>query len=248
MTTQYQIDEIMSLARAAGRAVGTVSGIKSRAKRAAKNVGQAYRSGVKSGFKTAVDRQAPKRGSIGFAAQRAKRKIKVAGGGLSKTIRGKKTGYDVNVKRSATQQKNTNARKKWNELAQKAKKDPELYKRLKGAQDKVLARRKAQGKSVPSVPSRTKPPTGTLRVGKPVGPKKGMGTLGRVPVKRKPIMSNWNMSFANLINEVSPPGFEGTVKAMKKHKDIDNPYALAWHMKNMGYKSHKNKDGTDKDG
>ena len=48
------------------------------------------------------------------------------------------------------------------------------------------------------------------------------------------------------IHEVSPPGFEGTVKAMKKHKDIDNPYALAWHMKNKGYKSHKKKDGTDK--
>lgn len=48
------------------------------------------------------------------------------------------------------------------------------------------------------------------------------------------------------IQEVSPPGFEGTVKAMKKHKDIDNPYALAWHMKNKGYKSHKKKDGTDK--
>lgn len=47
-------------------------------------------------------------------------------------------------------------------------------------------------------------------------------------------------------NEVSPPGFKGTVKAMKKHKDIDNPYALAWHMKNKGYKSHKKADGSDK--
>ena len=26
--------------------------------------------------------------------------------------------------------------------------------------------------------------------------------------------------------EVSPPGFKGTVKAMKKHDEIDNPYAL----------------------
>lgn len=39
--------------------------------------------------------------------------------------------------------------------------------------------------------------------------------------------------------EKSPPGWEGTVKAMKKHKGIDNPYALAWHMKNKGMKSHK---------
>jgi hypothetical protein len=41
------------------------------------------------------------------------------------------------------------------------------------------------------------------------------------------------------INEVSPPGWEGTVKAMKKHPEIDNPWALAWSMKNKGYKSHK---------
>lgn len=41
------------------------------------------------------------------------------------------------------------------------------------------------------------------------------------------------------IVEVSPPGWEGTVKAMKKHKEIDNPWALAWSMKNKGYKSHK---------
>jgi hypothetical protein len=51
-----------------------------------------------------------------------------------------------------------------------------------------------------------------------------------------------------MLNEVSPPGFEGTVKAMKKHKEIDNPYALSWYMKNQGFKSHKKKDGTDKDG
>lgn len=49
------------------------------------------------------------------------------------------------------------------------------------------------------------------------------------------------------VNEVSPPGFEGTVKAMKKHKEIDNPYALAWYMKNKGYKSHKKANGTDKE-
>lgn len=48
------------------------------------------------------------------------------------------------------------------------------------------------------------------------------------------------------LDEVSPPGFEGTVKAMKKHKEIDNPWALAWYMKNKGYKSHKTKEGKDK--
>jgi hypothetical protein len=49
-----------------------------------------------------------------------------------------------------------------------------------------------------------------------------------------------------VVAEVAPPGFEGTVKAMKKHKDIDNPWALAWSMKNKGYKSHKKTDGTPK--
>ena len=41
------------------------------------------------------------------------------------------------------------------------------------------------------------------------------------------------------LKEGAPKGWEGTVKAMKKEKDIDNPYALANWMKNKGYKSHK---------
>jgi hypothetical protein len=36
--------------------------------------------------------------------------------------------------------------------------------------------------------------------------------------------------------EVSPPGWSGTVKAMKKNKDIDNPFALAWFLKKKGAK------------
>jgi len=40
------------------------------------------------------------------------------------------------------------------------------------------------------------------------------------------------------VNEVSPPGWAGSVKAMKKHKDIDNPFALAWSMKNKGDTAH----------
>lgn len=46
------------------------------------------------------------------------------------------------------------------------------------------------------------------------------------------------------LGEVSPPGWKGTVKAMKKKPGIDNPYALAWSMKNKGAKPHyKMKDG-----
>jgi len=41
------------------------------------------------------------------------------------------------------------------------------------------------------------------------------------------------------LEEEAPPGWEGTVKKMKKDKDIDNPWALAWWMKNKGYKSHQ---------
>ncbi len=54
------------------------------------------------------------------------------------------------------------------------------------------------------------------------------------------------ISFKKYITEVSPPGFKGTVKAMKKHKEIDNPYALAWYMKNKGDKSHYTADGKKK--
>lgn len=43
----------------------------------------------------------------------------------------------------------------------------------------------------------------------------------------------------DILAEKAPKGWEGTVKAMKKHKDIDNPYALANYMKNKGMKSHK---------
>lgn len=42
------------------------------------------------------------------------------------------------------------------------------------------------------------------------------------------------------VEEAAPKGWEGTVKAMKKHKgEIDNPWALAHWMKGKGYESHK---------
>lgn len=37
------------------------------------------------------------------------------------------------------------------------------------------------------------------------------------------------------VTEVAPEGGEHVVKALKKKKDIDNPWALAWSMKNKGY-------------
>jgi len=41
------------------------------------------------------------------------------------------------------------------------------------------------------------------------------------------------------VTEKAPEGWEGTVKAMKDKPEIDNPWALAHHMKNKGYTSHK---------
>lgn len=41
------------------------------------------------------------------------------------------------------------------------------------------------------------------------------------------------------INESAPEGWEKTVKAMKKHKEIDNPWALANWMKKKGYHPKK---------
>lgn len=43
------------------------------------------------------------------------------------------------------------------------------------------------------------------------------------------------------MNEKTPAEWEGTVKAMKKHKEIDNPFALAQYMKKKGYTPHKGK-------
>lgn len=47
------------------------------------------------------------------------------------------------------------------------------------------------------------------------------------------------MKMFGMMKEAAPDGWEGTVKAMKKHDDINNPFALAHWMKNKGYKSHK---------
>lgn len=46
--------------------------------------------------------------------------------------------------------------------------------------------------------------------------------------------------------EKSPPGWKGTVKAMKSHDEIDNPYALAWSMKKKGAKPHYKDDDSGK--
>jgi predicted kinase len=63
--------------------------------------------------------------------------------------------------------------------------------------------------------------------------------ISRLPMRRG--------SFGPRKNEAAPPGFEGTVKALKKSGDVDNPFALAWWMKKRGMKSHKKVRGADKE-
>lgn len=38
------------------------------------------------------------------------------------------------------------------------------------------------------------------------------------------------------IDEKAPPGYEKVVKGLKKDSDVDNPWAVAWSMKNKGIK------------
>ena len=50
-----------------------------------------------------------------------------------------------------------------------------------------------------------------------------------------------------IISEVSPPGWEGSILAMKAHHpEIKNPWRLAWYLKNQGDKSHYTKTGKHK--
>ena len=52
------------------------------------------------------------------------------------------------------------------------------------------------------------------------------------------------------VSEVAPPGGEKVVKALKRNKDVDNPYAVAWSMKNKGdeFSEEEELDEDDYDG
>lgn len=41
------------------------------------------------------------------------------------------------------------------------------------------------------------------------------------------------------LDGVAPPGWKHSVEKMKKHKDIDNPFAIAWFLKKRGAKPHR---------
>ncbi len=50
-----------------------------------------------------------------------------------------------------------------------------------------------------------------------------------------------DMGVVGEVGNTAPPGWEweGTVKAMKKHPEISNPFALAWYEKGLGDKPQK---------
>ncbi|MGW8177886.1 MAG: hypothetical protein ACWGQW_03715 [bacterium] len=60
-------------------------------------------------------------------------------------------------------------------------------------------------------------------------------------------MFRWAAETGNGIPKeaVAPPGWEPTVKELKKEKDIDNPWALAWWMKGKGYKPGGDKESAE---
>lgn len=62
------------------------------------------------------------------------------------------------------------------------------------------------------------------------------GVMGVEPKTPQPVA---NKASHPMSCNVAPPGYEGTVKALKKESGVDNPFALAWWMKDQGYKSHK---------
>lgn len=70
-------------------------------------------------------------------------------------------------------------------------------------------------------------PTAGRSVSTPAGSRApAMGMRGRLSAKKKKMEAK------------APKGWEGTVKHMKKHSEIDNPYALSNYMKDKGYTPH----------
>jgi len=43
----------------------------------------------------------------------------------------------------------------------------------------------------------------------------------------------------------APPGWEPSIKRMKKHGDVENPWALAWWMRRRGYQPATHVEGQD---
>jgi len=127
------------------------------------------------------------------------------------------------------------------QMHQAAEKDPVLKAKIAAKKAQIMKRRKAAARQQQFAGGGKPKPT-TLAASLNVN-------FGQILQEKYEIEVEL-LEELGMLNEVSPPGFEGTVKAMKnRHSDeIDNPWALAWYMKNKGYKSHMKKDGTKKHG
>jgi hypothetical protein len=77
---------------------------------------------------------------------------------------------------------------------------------------------------VENIPQSQPPITASVTTGEPAG-----DFVKDIPQSQPPVSKEAD----------APEGWEGTVKEMKKDKDIDNPWALSHWMKNKGYESHK---------
>jgi hypothetical protein len=53
------------------------------------------------------------------------------------------------------------------------------------------------------------------------------------------------VSAAQELDGVAPPGWEQSITRMKKHKDISNPWALAWWLKRTGAHPAKHDEAAD---
>jgi len=81
------------------------------------------------------------------------------------------------------------------------------------------------------------------------GTERFVETVLKDPAKLKRVLTSFRASKffteAGRFREKAPAGWEGAVKSMKKHKDIDNPWALAHYMKNQGFQSHESEEYDD---
>lgn len=104
---------------------------------------------------------------------------------------------------------------------------------LRGMKKEEVTTDTTKGREKGSINSFT-PAKVTLKgdVEKKPDPKEPEETTARKSIEAKGVKTE------ETVQEVSPPGWSGTVKAMKKHKKIDNPFALAWSMKKKGAKPH----------
>jgi len=76
----------------------------------------------------------------------------------------------------------------------------------------------------------------------------GTGVLTHAAELRHAALKNLAMTGEAMPKEaVAPEGWEGTVKKMKKSKNVENPWALAHHMKSKGAEPHYTEKGKKKE-